>query len=72
MIKVREKIVMEKYSKGPNLMAMLANGGEINTSARTIDRAFSKLNNDPRIRVTKRGSFNTYQWEEDTPATPFP
>lgn len=45
---------------------------QINSSARTIDRAFSKLNNDPRIRVTKRGSFNTYQWEEDTPAMPFP
>ncbi|HOZ39155.1 MAG TPA: hypothetical protein PLH64_10475, partial [Anaerolineaceae bacterium] len=45
---------------------------QIGSSARTIDRAFTKLNNDPRIRVTKRGSFNTYQWEEDTPATPFP
>jgi uncharacterized protein YfaQ (DUF2300 family) len=45
---------------------------QISSSARTIDRVFSKLNNDPRIRVTKRGSFNSYQWEEDTPATPFP
>ena len=45
---------------------------QISSSARTIDRAFSKLNHDPRIRVTKQGSFNTYQWEEDTPATPFP
>ena len=45
---------------------------QIGSSARTIDRAFTKLNNDPRIKVTKRGSFNTYQWEKDTPATPTP
>ena len=45
---------------------------QIGSSARTIDRAFTKLNNDPRIKVTKRGSFNSYQWEKDTPATPYP
>jgi archaellum biogenesis ATPase FlaH len=43
---------------------------QINTSARTIDRVFSKLNIDPRIKISKRGSYNTYQWEEDTPAMP--
>jgi replicative DNA helicase len=45
---------------------------QIGSSARTIDRAFTKLNNDPRIKVTKRGSFNSYQWDKDTPATPYP
>ena len=62
-----QSVPAQEFKKNELLSAL-----QINSSARTIDRAFSKLNNDPRIRVTKRGSFNTYQWEEDTPATPFP
>jgi hypothetical protein len=58
-----QSLPAQEFKKNELLSAL-----QINSSARTIDRAFSKLNNDPRIRVTKRGSFNTYQWEEDTPA----
>lgn len=62
-----QSVPAQEFKKNELISAL-----QINSSARTIDRVFSKLNNDPRIRVTKRGSFNTYQWEEDTPATPFP
>ncbi|HPH98418.1 MAG TPA: AAA family ATPase [Anaerolineaceae bacterium] len=62
-----QSVPAQEFKKNELISAL-----QINSSARTIDRAFSKLNHDPRIRVTKRGSFNTYQWEEDTPATPFP
>ena len=61
-----QSVPAQEFKKNDLISAL-----QINSSARTIDRAFSKLNNDPRIRVTKRGSFNTYQWEEDTPATPY-
>ncbi len=57
----------QEFKKNDLILAL-----QINSSARTIDRAFARLNNDPRIRVTKKGSFNTYQWEKDTPATPYP
>ena len=36
MISVKEKIVMEKYSKGPNLIAILARGGEISIKAKRL------------------------------------
>ncbi len=62
-----QSLPAQEFKKNEILSAL-----QINSSARTIDRAFSKLNNDPNIRVTKRGSFNTYQWEDDTPATPYP
>lgn len=57
----------QEFKKNDLILAL-----QINSSARTIDRAFARLNNDPRIKVTKKGSFNTYQWEKDTPATPYP
>ena len=62
-----QSLPAQEFKKNELLSAL-----QINSSARTIDRAFSRLNNDPRIKVTKRGSFNTYQWEEDTPAMPTP
>ena len=61
-----QSVPAQEFKKNELISAL-----QISSSARTIDRAFSKLNNDPRIRVTKRGSFNTYQWEEDTPAMPY-
>jgi archaellum biogenesis ATPase FlaH len=43
---------------------------QIDSSARTIDRVFARLNKDPHIKVRKRGSLNTYQWQGDMPTTP--
>lgn len=51
MINVREKTVMEKYSQGPNLMAMLARAGEIPTRASRLRMVPIKENTMPTPRA---------------------
>ena len=51
MISVREKTVIEKYSQGPNLIAMLARAGEIPTRASRLRMVPQKENTMPTPRA---------------------